>query len=68
MRQQYLLGTYLRADYVDKERLIGQTYNPNSVQVFACGGVDRTYDTALSRLYGLFPIGTGWRIPEEVPK
>lgn len=22
MRQQYLLGTYLRADYVDKERLI----------------------------------------------
>lgn len=68
MRQQYLLGTYLRADYIDNAALISGKYNPNIIEVFACGGIDRTYDSALSRLYGLFPIGTGWQIPEEVPK
>lgn len=31
MRQQYLLGTYLRADYVDQLQLIDQKYNPNTV-------------------------------------
>lgn len=64
MRQQYLLGTYLRADYVDREELIGKTYDPKTVEVFAISDVDRTYDSALSRLYGLFPAGTGWKIPE----
>lgn len=68
MRQQFLLGTYLRADYIDREGLISGKYNPNYVEVFACSGMDRTYDSALSRLYGLFPLGTGWQIPEEAPK
>lgn len=36
--------------------------------MFACTNIDRTYDSALSRLYGFFPTGTGWRIPSEVPK
>lgn len=65
MRQQYLLGTYLRADYIDNLGLISHRYNPNEVEAFACN-VDRTIDSALSRLYGLFPPGTGWTIPEEV--
>lgn len=38
------------------------------VEVFACTDIDRTYDSGLSRIYGLFPTGTGWQIPEEVPK
>jgi hypothetical protein len=29
MRQQYLLGTYMRSDYIDKEQLINSVYNPN---------------------------------------
>ncbi len=64
MRQQYLLGTYLRADYIDGLQLISPKYFPAAIEVFACGAIDRTYDSALSRLYGLFPIGTGWQIPE----
>lgn len=31
MRQQYNLGTYLRAIYVDQERLISAEFNPNEV-------------------------------------
>ena len=68
MRQQFLLGTYLRADYIDQIQLIDQKYNPNTVEVFACSAIDRTYDSALSRLFGLFPLGTGWQIPESVAK
>jgi hypothetical protein len=64
MRQQYLLGTYLRSDYIDGEQLIDEVYNPNSIEVFACTRIDLTYDSAVSRLYGLFPTGTGWRIPK----
>ena len=29
MRQQYNLGTYIRAMYIDQERLISPDYNPN---------------------------------------
>lgn len=31
MRQQYNLGTYLRAIYVDQERLLSAEFNPNEV-------------------------------------
>lgn len=64
MRQQYLLGTYLRTDYIDGLQLVNGKYFPGAIEVFACSNVDRTYDSALSRLYGLFPIGSGWQIPE----
>jgi hypothetical protein len=64
MRQQYLLGTYLRSDYIYQQQVIDGVYNPNSIEAFACIGIDATYDSAVSRLYGLFPTGTGWRIPK----
>ena len=62
MRQQYLLGTYLKADYIDKMGLISAKYNPNTIEAFACN-VDRSFDSALSRIYGVFPPGEGWIIP-----
>ena len=31
MRQQYLLGTYLRADYIDELHLIDPKFNPKTI-------------------------------------
>jgi hypothetical protein len=66
MRQQYLLGSYLRSDYIDRAKFIDEVYSPNTVEVFACNDIDTTYSVAIARLYGLFPIGSGWRIPPGV--
>lgn len=65
MRQQYLLGTYIRADYIDKEEILPKTFNPKMMEVFV-SSVDRSIDTALSRMYGFYPPGQGWKIPSEV--
>lgn len=35
MRQQFLLGGYLKADYIDKAKLINATLYPKEVEVFA---------------------------------
>lgn len=63
MRQQYLLGTYLRADYIDKQRLIEEKFDPFTIEAFASSSTDRSIVSAICRLYGLFPLGTGSRIP-----
>lgn len=31
MRQQYLLGTYLRADYIDNAQLVSHKYFPSAI-------------------------------------
>ena len=34
MRQQYLLGSYLKRDYIDKEQLFSGTLLPREVEIF----------------------------------
>lgn len=67
MRQQYLLGSYLRADYIDKEQLVPSQYDPNSIEVFASSSIERSLYSALCRMYGFYPPGTGWTIPSSIP-
>lgn len=35
------------------------------MEVYVCS-VDRTIESALARMYGFYPLGTGWKIPQEV--
>lgn len=35
MRQQFLLGSYLRTEYIEKAKLINSTLYPKEVEVFA---------------------------------
>lgn len=55
MRQQYNLGTYIRALYVEQERLISPDFNPKEVEFFS-STVDRTSYSSLCFAYGLFPL------------
>ena len=40
-------------------------FNPKTMEVYVCS-VDRTIESALARMYGFYPLGTGWKIPQEV--
>lgn len=55
MRQQYNLGTYLRAMYVDQEKLVSPEFDPNEVEYFS-SSVGRTSISAMSFIYGFFPL------------
>ena len=55
MRQQYNLGTYIRALYIDQERLVSPEYNPTEVEFFS-STVDRTSYSCLCFIDGLFPL------------
>ncbi len=65
MRQHYLLGTYLRRDYVEQNQLISGVLNPKEIEVFADEreGSERCIESAFAHLAGLFPLGQGERIP-----
>jgi len=40
MRQQYLLGSYLKRDYVDQLKLFNSTLDPREIEIFS-DGVER---------------------------
>jgi hypothetical protein len=63
-RQAYLLGVELRRRYVEDLGLFNSTYHPREVKVQSTD-VDRTLETAYAQLSGLFPAGTGLRIPAK---
>ncbi len=66
LRQQYNLGTYLQQDYINTEQLTTPKFNPNHVEFYSTSK-QRTQNSALAFIYGLFPLGYGWTIPNEVP-
>lgn len=39
MRQLYLLGTYMKADYIDKAKIINSTLFPKEVEIYASPSV-----------------------------
>lgn len=62
IRQQYNLGTYLKAMYVDQERLVSPDYNPKEVEFFS-SNVGRTSISALSFIYGFYPLKECLKLP-----
>ena len=65
MRQHFLLGGYLKADYIDKLNLINATLYPKEVEIFSDSS-ERCVLSAISHLVGMFPFGTGQRLPEGI--
>lgn len=65
MRQQFNLGSYLRRNYIDDLQLTAKQLDPNQVEFFS-SSYERAEKSALSFLYGLFPLESGQRIPDEV--
>ena len=63
MRQQYNLGRYLRRDYIENQKFLEDVFNHSSLEVFSTASL-RTVVSAYCQLYGLYPDGTGPRLPE----
>lgn len=63
MRQQYNLGRYLRRDYIDTQKFLDGSFNHSALEVFSTTSL-RTVVSAYCQLYGLYPDGTGPRLPE----
>ena len=62
IRQQYNLGTYLKAMYIDQEGLVSPNYNPKEVEFFS-SNVDRTSVSAQSFIYGFYPLKKSLKLP-----
>jgi hypothetical protein len=46
--------------------LAAPKFNPNEVEFYSTSKL-RTQNSALSFIYGFYPLGEGWTIPPEVP-
>jgi len=62
MRQHETLGKMLRKEYIDKLNFIGSTYKHGEIEIYTTD-VNRTFQSVISQLYGLYPLGTGSRMP-----
>eukprot|EP01017_Pseudomicrothorax_dubius_P043051 TRINITY_DN710_c0_g1_i1.p1 TRINITY_DN710_c0_g1~~TRINITY_DN710_c0_g1_i1.p1 ORF type:complete len:460 (-),score=124.31 TRINITY_DN710_c0_g1_i1:84-1463(-) len=67
MRQLYLLGSELSKRYIEEKRLLEDVFDPNTIFVRSTAS-NRTIQSAVSLLMGLFPPGTGPELPESYPQ
>lgn len=58
MRQHENLGRLLRNDYIDNLEFLSKDFQKGEIEVFTTD-VNRTFESAISQLYGLYPLGTG---------
>jgi hypothetical protein len=65
MRQQYNLGSYLRQSYIMEAQLTTPKFTPSQIEFYA-SSYPRTQNSVLALLYGLYPLGNGWTIPDGV--
>ena len=61
MREHQRLGEMLRKDYIDRH-VIPEVYNESEVQVYSTDR-NRTLTSALSQLFGMYPLGKGPTLP-----
>lgn len=61
MQQEYQLGTSFRKFYITETHLLPAHFEIDSMQVFS-DTCERTIQSALSVLYGLYPLGSGPKI------
>ena len=65
MRQHYVLGKALRTEYIDNLAFLSANYSENELYVYSTN-VNRTIMSALSQLYGLYPLGSGPKVPDNM--
>lgn len=67
MKQHYLLGTSIRKLYVEQEKLLSEQYDQKEIYVQSTN-YNRTILSAISHLYGLYPLETGPKIDSDLEK
>lgn len=63
MRQHENLGKALRKDYIEGLEFLSSAVNQSELQIYTTD-VNRTFESASSQLYGLYPLGTGEQLPK----
>ena len=63
MRQHFNLGQALRKNYIDDIHFLSESFNPDELHVRSTD-YNRTIVSALSQLYGLYPLGSGPELPK----
>lgn len=58
MRQHFNLGSIIRHEYIEKKKFLSHQYEKSEIFVSSTN-FNRTIISALSQLYGLYPLGTG---------
>ena len=66
MRQHFLLGSQLRKEYIEDQQFLSFSYDSKEIYIRSTD-YNRTIMSALSQLNGLYPLGTGARVPEDIP-
>lgn len=61
MRQHQTLGKTLNKEYVQNLKFLSEKFNKKEVEVYSTG-FNRTIQSAMSQLYGLYPPGNGPRL------
>ena len=61
MRQHQTLGQLLRREYIDSLDFLSGQYNRKQVEAYSTI-TDRTVQSAMCQLEGLYPLGTGPRL------
>lgn len=65
LREQYLLGNYIRNDYITTQKLVNGTINPREVEIFTDSS-ERCIESAYAHALGLFPFGFGEKIDPNI--
>ena len=64
-RMLYLLGVKVRKRYIETYKLLSNEYNPQEIYIRSTD-VNRTIESILSYIQGLYPEGTGPHIKDKV--
>ena len=66
LREQYLLGTYIQADYAAKLPFINATLKPREIDFSTVFDSERCIESAYGHALGLFSFGNGDKIDPSI--
>lgn len=62
MRQHQKLGQMLKRDYIDRH-VMPDMFDEKQMQIYTTD-LNRTFTSALSQLFGMYPLGKGPKLPK----
>ena len=67
MRQLYILGQQLRKEYINDKNVANDIFQQQEIEILSSNS-KRALQSAQSFMYGLYPVGSGYQIPENIDK
>lgn len=67
LRQQENLGKLFRKEYIERTPLLSSAFNADQLEVYSLK-LNRSMESGLANLYGLYPLGQGQKLAKVDPK